>query len=89
MMKSDYDETSRNIFAQMMNAAKPQIKNMYKSLLTEHLKQGPAESKKSPNKGYVPPATLFSVEALTRQFRNEDFGEDLPQTLLAVHQAIK
>ena len=88
-MKTDYDETSKNIFAQMIAATDPQMKDMYRSLLTEHLKKTPSNLKNSPNKGYVPPATLFSVEALTKQFRNEDFGEDMPQTLPEVHQEIK
>jgi hypothetical protein len=59
MMKTDYDEISKNIFAQMMAATDPQMKEMYRSLLTEHLKKPPSTSWNSPNKGYVPPATLF------------------------------
>jgi len=89
MMRTDDDEISRNLLKQMMVATDPQIKEMYKSLLTDHLTKIPSSSKKSPNKGYVPPASLFSVEDLTQQFRKEDFGEDLPQTLPGIHQAIK
>ena len=89
MIRIDDDEISRNLLKQMMVATDPQIKEMYKSLLTDHLTKIPSSSKKSPNKGYVPPASLFSVEDLTQQFRKEDFGEDLPQTLPGIHQAIK
>jgi len=78
MMKTDYDEINKNIFSQMMVASDPQIKNMYKTLSSEHLNKAPSDSKKATTKGYVPPDSLFSVEALTRQFRNEDFGEDFP-----------
>jgi len=66
MMRTDDDEISRNLLTQMMAATDPQIKEMYKSLLTDHLTKIPSSSKKSPNKGYVPHASLFSVEALTR-----------------------
>ena len=79
----------RSYFTQMIAATDPQIKEMYKTLLMHHLKQSPSKPKDQPNKGYVPPASLFSVEALTRQFRNEDFGEDLPQTLPSIHQQSK
>jgi len=89
MTKIDYEETSRNLFTQMMAGTDPQLKEMYKTLLMDHLKQVHSSLKNQPHKGYVPPATLFSVEALTRKFRNEEFGEDLPQTLPAIHQAIK
>ena len=34
MMKNDNDETSRTLFTQMMSATDPQIRDMYKKLLT-------------------------------------------------------
>lgn len=87
MMKSEDDEISRNLFTQMMAASDQQLKEMYRSMLTDHLSK--KTSKSSSNRGYVPPTSLFSVEALTRQFKNEEFGEDLPQTLPVMHMAIK
>lgn len=59
MMKTDDEETSRNLFAQMMAATDQQLKDMYKTLLMDHLKQVPSSVKNQPNKGYVPPATLY------------------------------
>ena len=82
------EEQTRNLFAQMMPATDPQLKEMYKELLVNQLSSKP-EKQNNPNIGNVPPASLFSVEALTRKFRQEDFGEDLPQTLLSIHKAVK
>ena len=89
MMKNgESNEQARNIFTQMTAATDPQLKDMYKELLINHLNSKTAKQS-NPNRGYVPPASLFSVEALTRQFRQEDFGEDLPRTLPNIHQEIK
>ena len=83
MMKNEEDEMSRNLFTQMMATSDPQLKEMYKTLLMDHINKA-SRGKSTAQKGYVPPASLFSVEALTRQFRNEEFGEYLLQTLPAM-----
>ena len=88
MKQSKADEQTRNFFTQMMAATDPQLKDMYKELLLTKLNSRPP-NQNNPNRGYVPLASLFSVEALTRQFRQEDFGEDLPHTLPSIHKAIK
>ena len=84
MKSTETDEQTINLFAQIMAATNPQLKEMYKELLLSNL-NSKLVRQSNPNKGYVPPASLFSVEALTRQFRQEDFGEDLPQTLPSIH----
>lgn len=72
----------------MMATTDPQLKEMYKELLVNQLSSKLAKHN-NPNRGYVPPASLFSVEAFTRQFRQEYFGEDLPQNLPSILRAIK
>jgi len=92
----DYDELSRNYLTQMVNFDDPKLKEMYKGLLMTHLQQSKSQQYQEQQKSqinhqhsYIPSTTLFSVDGLTRQFRQQTIEDDLPQTLPAISQAIK